>query len=151
MSSVVGLFLKIDMKLSAREFAAEAGDNAGSSPERLAALRAWLDRHETSDCSECRAVLRRLVRFACDPHLARPPTELRRIRWACSPAEMAAMPGTAWELFALACIIAAEQHPERFGTEDGHVLNDPSYSEVVSFSGELGGIPNKVIGELGRD
>ncbi|OGA33564.1 MAG: hypothetical protein A3G80_07590 [Betaproteobacteria bacterium RIFCSPLOWO2_12_FULL_62_13b] len=102
-------------KLGAVDFANEAIRNSGATPEALAELRAWLDRHETSDCSECRAVLRRMIAFVRLPTVQSPPKELRRIRWACSPVEMAAMQAGPFEYLALAAMIAAAEHPEDFG------------------------------------
>ena len=102
-------------KLSAADFAAKALRNAGTTPEALDELRAWLDRHESANCSECRAVLRRLIAFVRLPSVQSPPAELRRIRWACSPVEMAAMQAGPFEYLALAAQIAAAEHPEDFG------------------------------------
>jgi hypothetical protein len=101
-------------KLAGSEFAAAALKNAGMTPHELAALRKRLERHDRWEVSECRAAVRRLVRFCRDPHLPAPPADAARVRWACFPPAQVALGIGPLQLLALAAAEATERYPGAF-------------------------------------
>jgi len=106
-------------KLSAKAFFREQLAVAGSTPEKIAKLRDSIEAKQTHGIFEVRSVLRRMIAFARSPNVPGACGEARRLRHMLTDyaaSELSLLGASSLELFALAGQIAAEKHPDAFGT-----------------------------------
>jgi hypothetical protein len=92
-----------------------------STPARIKQLRAALEK-ATPGLDHARATLRRMVTFLRSPHAPRGPIRdpgrLQFLSTRAADAELALLKASSIELFCVAIELAAERHPEAFGTCD---------------------------------
>lgn len=105
-------------KLTAAAFLREAMEVARIDAARLKKLRSQIEGGASPGIHDVVATLRRMVRAARSANYPAPPRTMRPLRYMMTPdatAELAKLGASAFDLFALAALIAAEKYPDEFG------------------------------------